>query len=98
MVEKGIAVTDGNHIVMKNTAINGLRVLLGKDHITILEPMQSRHRLGGFQRLPRRVFLRCRRLFVECNLAVHEKFHTGFAVTGAQAGVVGGALIPEVTY
>ena len=58
MVEQHVAIAHRNHVVMEHAAVDGRRILLGKDGIFRVQPMQPRHRLARLQGLARRIFLR----------------------------------------
>ena len=96
MAEQHIGVADGDDVIVEYSSINHIRILLRENHTFVIESVQARNCLRGFQRLPRREIHRPWRQVVETAGTINEELHATFAVLVAEAGVVGCALVAEL--
>ncbi len=79
MTKQHVAIAHGNHVIMKNTRVDGVRMLLREHHVAVGQPMHARNRLTGLQRLTRRKAARCRRAR-EVVPPIDEELDTALAI------------------
>jgi len=97
MEKNNIRVSDRRHVVMEYPGIDGIRILLEKNHLPARQEMPTCQRLAGFPGLSCRESARPRLRIPPGQRppTVHEKVHTRFPVSTAESGMVGRALIRQ---
>ena len=80
---------------MEHALVDHVRILRGEHGARRVQAVQPGDGLRSFQRLTRRIFLRCGRRWIELDPAIHEELDAGRAMAGGEARVVGGALVGE---
>ena len=96
MTKQHLAVTHGNHVIMKNALVDNVRVLLGENHLLGIHLIQPCHRLAGFASLSRRITGRPG--IIAFFSPVDKKLHTRFTVMTAETIVVCRPLITQQRY
>src|SRR5690554_2135369 len=98
MIEKTVAITHRDHIVVEHTGINGSGILLRKHTTAIPQPVQPGNRPGCFQSLPGRIAFWRRSAFVERLPAVDKELNPRLPVAGTEAGVIGRPFVAELAH
>ena len=96
MAKQHLAVTHGNHVIMKNALVDNVRVLLGENHLLGIHLIQPCHRLAGFTGLPRRIAGRSG--IIALLSPVNKKLHTRFTVMTAETIMIRGSFVTEQSH